>query len=53
MLLLPPIFPKEEIENMVHELLVVGGIHPITNPYPSPVVMVLKKEGTEYMCPEF
>jgi hypothetical protein len=41
-----PFAQKKEIENMVHELLVVGVIHPSTNPYPSPIVMVLKKEGT-------
>jgi hypothetical protein len=31
----------------------VGVIHPSTNPYSSPVVMVLKKEGTWKMCPDF
>jgi hypothetical protein len=34
-------------------LLEAGVIHPSTNPYSSPVVMVLKKEGTWCMCPDF
>jgi hypothetical protein len=34
-------------------LLTVGVIHPSTNPYYSPIVMVLKKEGTWRMCPTF
>jgi hypothetical protein len=38
---------------MVQELLEVGVIRPSTNPYSSPVVMVLKKEGTWCMCPDF
>jgi hypothetical protein len=44
---------KNEIENMVKELLEVGVIHPSTNPYSSPVVMVLKKEVTWRMYPNF
>ena len=38
---------------MVQELLNVGVIHPSTSPYSSPVVMVLKKEGSWRMCPDF
>jgi hypothetical protein len=41
-----PFAQKNEIEKIVQELLEVGVIHPSTNPYSSPVVMVLKKEGT-------
>jgi hypothetical protein len=48
-----PFSQKNEIENMVQELLEAGVIHPSTNPYSSPVVMVLKKEGTWRMCPDF
>jgi hypothetical protein len=36
-----------------HELLEAGVIHPSTSPYSSPLVMVLKKEGTWCMCPNF
>jgi hypothetical protein len=42
-----PFSPKNEIEKMVHELLETGVIHLSTNPYSSPMVMVLKKEGTD------
>jgi hypothetical protein len=38
---------------MVQELLNVGIIHPRTSPYSSPMVMVLRKEGSWRMCPEF
>jgi hypothetical protein len=48
-----PFSQKNEIEKIVQELLEVGVIHPSTNPYSSLVVMVLKKEGTWCMCPDF
>jgi DNA-binding NtrC family response regulator len=38
---------------MVHELLNAGVIRPSTSPYSSPVVMVMKKEGSWHMCPDF
>jgi hypothetical protein len=37
----------------VQELVQAGVIRPSTSPYSSPVVMVLKKEGTWRMCPDF
>jgi hypothetical protein len=37
---------KNEIEKMVQELLNGGIIHPSMSPYSSPLVMVLKKEGS-------
>jgi hypothetical protein len=48
-----PFSQKNEIEKMVQELLNVGVIRPSTNPYSSPIVMVLKKEGSWRMCPDF
>jgi hypothetical protein len=48
-----PFSQKNEIENSLHELMEVGLIHPRTSPYYSPVVMVLKKEGTWHMGPDF
>jgi hypothetical protein len=48
-----PFSQKNEIEKMVQELLIAGVIHPITSPYSSPIVMVLKKEGSWRMCPDF
>jgi hypothetical protein len=50
---LHPFSQKNEIEKIVHEFLEVGIIHPNTFPYSSPVLMVLKKEGTWCMCPDF
>jgi hypothetical protein len=41
-----PFSQKNEIEKMVQELLNAGIIRPSTSPYSSPVVMVLKKEGS-------
>jgi hypothetical protein len=41
-----PFSKKNEIDKMVQELLNAGVIHPSTSPYSSPVVMVLKKEGS-------
>jgi hypothetical protein len=48
-----PFSQKNEIEKMVQELLNVGVIHPSKSPYSSSVVMVLKKEGSWQMCPNF
>jgi hypothetical protein len=48
-----PFAQKNEIEKMVQELLIVGVIRPSTSPYSSLVVMVLKKEGSWRMCPNF
>jgi hypothetical protein len=41
-----PFSQKNEIDKIVQELLNTGVIHPSTSPYPSPVVMVLNKEGS-------
>jgi hypothetical protein len=48
-----PFAQKNEIEKMVKELLITSVIHPSTSPYSSPVVMVLNKEGSWRMCPDF
>jgi hypothetical protein len=48
-----PFAQKNEIEKMVQELLIASVIHPSTSPYSSPIVMVLKKEGSWRMCPDF
>jgi hypothetical protein len=48
-----PFSQKNEIEKMVQELLNAGVIRPSMSPYSSPVVMVLKKEGSWRMCPDF
>jgi hypothetical protein len=38
---------------MVQEILNAGIIHPSKSPYSSPMVMVMKKEGSWRMCPDF
>ena len=38
---------------MVQELLTPGVICPSMSPYSSPVIMVLKKEGSWRTCPDF
>jgi hypothetical protein len=48
-----PFSQKNEIEKMVQELLNASVILPSTSPYSSPVVMVLKKEGSWRICPNF
>jgi hypothetical protein len=48
-----PFSQKNEIEKMVQELLNAGIIRPSMSPYSSPIVMVLKKEGSWRMCPDF
>jgi len=48
-----PFAQKNEIERVVHVLLESRVIHPITSPYSSLIVMVLKKEYTWHMCPNF
>jgi hypothetical protein len=48
-----PFAQKNEIEKMVQKLLTVGVIRPSMSPYSSPVIMVLKKEVSWRMCPEF
>jgi hypothetical protein len=48
-----PFSQKNEIEKIVQEILTAGIIHPSTSPYSSPVVMVLKKEGSWRMCSDF
>jgi hypothetical protein len=47
-----PFAQKNEIEKIIQELFEASVIHPSTNPYSSPIVMVLKKEGTWHMCPD-
>jgi hypothetical protein len=48
-----PFSQKNEIENIVQELLAMGVIHHSTNPYSSPIFMVLKKEGIWCMRHDF
>jgi hypothetical protein len=48
-----PFAQKNEIEKMVQELLTAGVICPSMSPYSSLVVMVLNKEGSWRMCPNF
>ena len=48
-----PFDQMNEFEKIIQELLAARVICPSTSPYSSPVVMVLKKEGDWWMCPDF
>jgi hypothetical protein len=48
-----PYAQKSEIECMVEEMLEVGIIIPNQSSYSAPMVMVLKKEGSWHMCPDY
>jgi hypothetical protein len=48
-----PFSQKNEIDKMVQELLNTGVIRPSMSPYSSLVVMILKKEGSWHMFPDF
>jgi hypothetical protein len=48
-----PFSPKNEIEKIVQEMLNAGVICPSTSLYASPVVMVLNKEGSWCIFPNF
>jgi hypothetical protein len=48
-----PYAQKSEIEHIVEEMLEVGIIRPSQSSYSAPVVMVLKKEGSWRMCPDY
>jgi hypothetical protein len=48
-----PFAYKNEIEKIIKELLYANIICHSTSPYSSRVVMVLKKDGTWCMCPDF
>jgi hypothetical protein len=52
-LIIIPFSQKNQIEKIVQELLEVSVIHPSTNPYSYLFIMVLKREGTWCMCPDF
>jgi hypothetical protein len=48
-----PYAQKSEIECMVEEMLEARIIRPSQSSYSAPVVMVLKKEGSWCMCPDY
>jgi hypothetical protein len=53
---MPYIYPyaqKSEIERMVEEMLEAGIIRPSQSYYSALVVMVLKKDGSWHMCPDY
>ncbi|GJS61624.1 putative mitochondrial protein [Tanacetum coccineum] len=49
---LPP-YKKDDVEQMVKELLDAGVIRESQSPFSSPIVMVKKKDGTWRMCVDY
>ena len=41
---------KDEIENLIKDLLEMGHIRPSKSPFALAVVLVKKKDGTMHMC---
>ena len=41
---------REEIRNAVDRMLETGVVRSSTSPYPSPIVMVKKKDGSNGVC---
>jgi hypothetical protein len=48
-----PYFHQEEIERIVQELLDSGVIRPSHNPFSSPVLLVIKADGTWRMYMDY
>ncbi|CAH9055543.1 unnamed protein product [Cuscuta europaea] len=44
---------KLQIETMVKDMLVSGIIIPSNSPFPSPIILVKKKDGTRRFCPDY
>jgi hypothetical protein len=44
---------KDAIEKEIKELLAMGHIRPITSPFASSIILVLKKDGTLWMCIDY
>ena len=42
-----------EIKRKIKDMLEKGLIRPITSPCGSPIVLILKKDGTWHMCVDF
>ena len=43
----------KELQNEVDSMLEMGVVRPSTSPYPSPMVMVKKKDGSNRLCVDF
>jgi hypothetical protein len=42
-----------ELNEHIKELLEKGFIHPSSNPWGAPVIFVLKKDGTQWLCVDY
>ena len=48
-----PVFKREEVDRQVREMLDQGIVTPSASPWASPIVLVLKKDGTLRFCIDF
>ena len=48
-----PYAMREELRNEVDTMLEMGVVRPSTSPYTSPIVMVKKKDGSNWVCVDF
>ena len=48
-----PFHRREEIKRILNDMLAQGVIEPATGPWPSPVVLLQKKDGSTRFCVDF
>ena len=44
---------REELHNEVDSMIEMGIVRPSTSPYASPIIMVMKNDGSDRVCVDF